>query len=181
MPRSWQVPGTPLGGNSLGLNLNIINYGVQQMVEGWWTLLVLCVNISCDHRPDPIPGGANSTKWWDVPPSWVQQPGPLRGRSWTGQRKWGRPLRKLCGGLPTCSKCAGSSPRSSFFTLMGNAWGIAKWEPCPLQNGHSLSSSALSKMLFTTWGHTWLSFGALWSFQEEDLITDQKEPFQEIG
>ena len=61
---------------------------------------------------------------------------------------------------------------------MGDAWGIAKWEP--LQSGRSLSSPALSKMLFTTWGHTWLSVGALWSFQE-DLITDQKEPLQEIG
>ena len=84
-------------------------------------------------------------------------------------------------GPANCSKCAGSSPRSSFFTLMGDAWGIAKWEPCPPQSGHSLSSPALSKMLFTTWGHTWLSVGALWSFQEEDLITDQKEPLQEIG
>ena len=51
MPRSWQVCGMRPGGGSLGLSLNIIGHGIQQMAEGWWKLLVLHVNISCDHRP----------------------------------------------------------------------------------------------------------------------------------
>ena len=75
----WDLSGRGLSG------IELEYHKLQNTANGrGWKLLILYVNVSCDHRPDTIPGGANSIKRWDVPPSWVQQPGPLRGRSWTG-------------------------------------------------------------------------------------------------
>lgn len=85
--------------------------------------------------------------------------------------------------MGACQPAANVQGQPGVFLLHpdGDAWGTARGEALSSTRGTNLNSRALSKMLFTTWGHTWLSVGALWSFQEEGFITDQKEPLPGIG